>query len=83
MSNKTNLSITSSQVDLVEPADCQWGKQEGNGSWTGVVGAVQQVAAEEEEQGEELVQGLADLSMNLVVSGGREEVVDFSSPYIG
>ena len=68
----------------MEPPDCQWGKQEANGSWTGgtlililisrgsypgVVGAVER--------------GLADFSFNLLLTGQREQAIDFTVPYQG
>ena len=68
----------------MEPPDCQWGKQEANGSWTGnpnsiyfIIQAVYigVVAAVEK--------GLADFSFNLLLTGQREEAIDFTVPYQG
>ncbi|MPC28146.1 Glutamate receptor ionotropic, delta-1 [Portunus trituberculatus] len=51
-----------------EPTDKLWGAAAGGGNWTGVVGTLQHE--------------LADLSMDLTLTPGRAEVVEFSRAYI-
>ncbi|KAA0200509.1 Ionotropic receptor 129, partial [Hyalella azteca] len=52
---------------IYEPVDCQWGYQQANGSWTGVIGTVGRYEA--------------DFSLNVLITGQREEVVDFTVGY--
>ncbi|XP_063870826.1 uncharacterized protein LOC135106004 isoform X2 [Scylla paramamosain] len=53
---------------LREPTDKLWGAAAGGGNWTGVVGTLQHE--------------MADLSMDLTLTPGRAEVVEFSMAYI-
>ena len=34
---KKKIRMYKFRVTLIEPPDCQWGKQEANGSWTGKI----------------------------------------------
>ncbi|XP_064105499.1 probable glutamate receptor [Macrobrachium nipponense] len=50
-----------------EPADQQWGYKLDNGTYTGVIGAVQNYAA--------------DFSLNVAFTGDREKVIDYTVGY--
>ncbi|XP_066985951.1 glutamate receptor U1-like [Macrobrachium rosenbergii] len=50
-----------------EPADLQWGYKLDNGTYTGVIGAVQNYAA--------------DFSLNVAFTGDRERVIDYTVGY--
>ena len=51
-----------------EPTDKKWGVSGAGGNWTGIVGTLQHE--------------LADFSMDLTLTSGRAEVVEFSRVYI-
>ena len=51
-----------------EPTDKKWGAAANEGNWTGVVGTLQHE--------------MADFSMDLTLTPGRAEVVEFSRAYI-
>ena len=56
------------RYEVREPTDKQWGVPGGGGNWTGIVGTLQHE--------------LADFSMDLTLTPGRAEVVEYSRVYI-
>ena len=62
------MLITVILLQLREPLDQQWGFQQPNGSFTGVLGTVSR--------------GEADFSMDLLITAEREGASDFTMGYL-